>query len=530
MQLLDLYPIKSFFHPGEPIGLLALIDAPQETRGRLRISVHHLAHVVDSFDIPIHLSPGIGRFSLEWGAVDHAPAGFGVSAHLTDIENQLLAKRSTAFDVLESWLDYPRYGFITDFTPGRDNVHETLELLTRHHINGLQFYDWAFRHDSLMPREVIYTDPLGRELSSLVIAEFIAAGRERNMAAMAYLAIYAASLDFWKEHEDWRLFDSRGIPLVFEDFLGLMDPSPGSQWHDHLLKECQRLMDGLFFDGFHVDQYGDPKVAFNAAGSAVDLPFAFQSFLADLKHNHPQKAETFNAVGNWPIEELAASEQDFNYIEVWPDTETYQDLQSIVTGAIELSNAKPVVIALYQQSNEIANILLTNAIIYASGGTRLLLGEGERLLADPYFPNHQQIAPQLLNILRRYHDFCVRYGEWLGPSPGHKNQPEVEVPDGIWPIVREIHGWSIINLVNTRGIKQLRWDQRHDPPAPIEMITISIPNLPEVRRIWWTSPDQEDPTLQLTNWSYDGGVLFIEVPQLNYWSLIAIEINGKNYG
>ncbi len=72
--------------------------------------------------------------------------------------------------------------------------------------------------------------------------------------------------------------------------------------------------------------------------------------------------------------------------------------------------------ALYLPADRPTNIRLADALIFSCGGSRIELGEGERLLADPYFPKHQPLTPELRTTLRRYYDFAVRYGEWLGPA------------------------------------------------------------------------------------------------------------------
>jgi len=526
MQLIDLYPQKSFFQPGEAVGFFVDLYAEKVNHGHLQIRITHLQEEVESLDIPVNLDEGFQQLLVNWREVNRAPTSFGVDVAFEDDNGRLFGSRSTAFDVLCSWLEYPRYGFVTDFTPGRRDIAETIDLLVRHHINSLQFYDWGYRHDSLLPTAQTYLDPLNRELSLSVVSEFINAAHERGLSVMPYLAVYASSLEFWRQHKDWGLFDKQKNPILFEDFLALMDPSLDTPWSNHLLKECDRLMEALPFDGFHVDQYGEPKIAFNERGESVDLPVAFRNFISNLKIRHPEMAVTFNAVGNWPIEQLAISAQDFNYIEVWPNSPEYWDLYHIVSQALLLSESKPVVIALYQPAENPANILMANAVIYASGGTRILLGEGERLLSDPYFPKHQALPPNLQCAIRRYNDFCVRFGEWLGPWNKSKPIEGIDLPPGIWSIYRETSGWLIINLINITGLVNLRWDQIHDPPEIIHDIQISIPFTGNIHGVWLASPDSENLSLSKVPWQIKNGMLKIEIDSLHYWSLLAINMNG----
>ena len=114
-------------------------------------------------------------------------------------------------------------------------------------------------------------DPLGRKLSLKTVRNLIEIAHKHGIAAMAYLAVYAASLPFAEGHQAWRLFDDKGQPCNFEDFLGLMDPSPGSPWVEHLLDECERALSELPFDGLQVDQYGDPKIGYTAKGEPIDF-------------------------------------------------------------------------------------------------------------------------------------------------------------------------------------------------------------------------------------------------------------------
>jgi dextranase len=356
------------------------------------------------------------------------------------------------------------------------------------------------------------------------IRDFIRAAHEHGMAAMPYLAVYAASLDFWENHPGWRLLDEAGEPLRFEDFLGIMDPSPGSPWVEHLLGECERALDALEFDGLHIDQYGEPRVGFSVEGEAVDLPSAFHDVLVATRDRFPAAALTFNAVRNWPIEALAAAPLDFNYIEIWPSTPTYGNLRRIVLESRLKSADKPVVVALYLRADRESNIRLADALIFASGGCRIELGEGERLLTDPYFPNHQAVSPSLSEILRRYYAFAVRYGEWMGPSALDVHGLGVSVPAGIRSVVRESSGWLLLHLINMRGLGEPRWDEALPAPEPLGDVSVKIATPEPILGVWWASPDGESLALQPTEWSKGEGNLVVEVPQLEYWTMLAVQL------
>ena len=454
---------------------------------------------------------------------------------------EIVDTAESAFDVLDSWTSFPRYGFLSDFAPGVEDVEAALESLAMYHINGLQFYDWQFRHDSLLPPTELFEDPLGRELSLGKIRSYIQFAHQFGMAAMPYLAVYAASLGFWREHAKWALYDEQGEALSFVDFLGLMDPTAGRPWSIHLLNECKKVLAALPFDGLHVDQYGEhfgdedgkPKKVFDAWGTAVDIPEAFSQFIHSLRAAHPMVPVTFNAVGNWPIAALAAAPQDFVYIEIWPPSTSYLDLVEIVLNARRLSGDKAVIIALYLPASRTANIRLADALIFSSGGARIELGDKERLLSDPYFPNHQALSPELKAVLRRYYDFAVRYQELFGPAIGSVPisplivQPSLQVPEGIWYAVRQSPGRLTVCLVNLYGLNEPRWDIDHTEPQVQKNGRLTLFSDQCMRQVLWATPDSHDSSLRPIDWQLVEKRLEVNLPELIYWAILVFELDEE---
>jgi dextranase len=529
MRVVELYATKGTFSPGEMIRLTVVVDMEAPGRADIRLSFLHLDEVVDTLMFPVS-HDGERALSLEWRAPWASLCGYGLTAELLDPSGALLDSRSTAFDVLQDWWVFPRYGFLTDFAPGRADSAATLDALVRFHINGLQFYDWQYRHDTLLPPEPEYHDPLGRALSLETVREFIEAAHERGMAAMPYLAVYAASLDFWQRHLDWALYDAAGEPVAFEGFLGLMDPAPGAPWSEHLLGECGKVLAELPFDGLHVDQYGNPKEGFDAQGTPVDIPAAFAAFIGALKERHPRAAVVFNAVANWPIEALVAAPQDFVYIEVWPPDVFFRDVRRIVTAARAMSGGRAVVIALYLPADQPENVRLADALIFSLGGSRIELGERVRLLTDPYFPKHQAISPGLRRTLRRYYDFVVRYGELLGPTAGLLGDFVVKAPPEVWIIARTSDaGWLTLSLLNVSGLGEPRWDEPIPAPRPLIPVSVQFNLAQPITRCLWASPDGADLNLAPLPWSLDHETVTVTLPGLDHWAIVAIKLQDGVY-
>lgn len=528
MRLLDFSPTQGTYLPGQLIMLEADVECDRSGECLLELSVHHLSERVYSRRYPFTARKGRQQFQLTWQpAQDALPAGYGATLILEEDSGIPFAQAHTAFDVLPAWTAYPRYGFLCDFAPGRTDAAEIIHTLAGFHINGLQFYDWQYRHDSLVPPAETYTDPLGRTLSLKTIKALIQAAHAHGMAAMPYLAIYAASAPIWKAHPDWNLYDKDGKPIPFgEDFLGLMNPAPATPWTEHLQREGSRTLAELPFDGLHIDQYGEPHEVWDAEGNPVDLPAAFSAFIAEAKARHPNMTVLFNAVGNWPIEALAASPADFNYIEVWPPSTRYQDVVDIVRNARSLSGNKGVVIALYLPADCPVNNRLADALIYAAGGSRIELGENARLLSDPYFPKHQELPHELRQVLKRYAGYAVRYGELTGPSAVDAAEVCVTVPKSIWALPRRSGRWTAVHLVNGRGLDDPQWDQPHPAPQEQRGLAVSLKGLEPVREAYWASPDLSNPALQPLSFTRQGEDIHLTLPTLSYWTTLFFETHA----
>ena len=531
MRIRDFTPAKGTFNPGDPAAFIIELAKGEERQPscEAQLSIYDMEDRLTIITRSLDGDMNEDRLQMTWTPGKSVKGGFCARLRLVSLSGAVLDEQWTAFDVLEDWTDFPRYGFLTDFTPGRENLEPTIRYLARHHINGLQFYDWQYRHEELVPPHPTYSDPLGRTLSADTVRSFIQYGHDYGMKAMPYMAVYAASLPFWEKHRDWALYDEEGEGHQFEGFLGLMDPSPGGPWINHIREECDRVLDDFKFDGIHIDQYGEPRTGYNARGQEVDLPHSFTSFIGDLKEAHPERSIVFNAVKNWPIEALARSRTDFLYIEVWPPDTSYQDLARIVHQGRDLSGGKPVVIANYIPADHVANVRLADAVIYAAGGTRIEVGEKGRLLADPYFPEHEPIHPELEEVLHRYHDFHVGYGDVLGPSAARQYDNMVKAPPEVLTVVSRDPHRMCVSLVNFSGLENARWDESHSAPQPMAEIGIRIKSEGDIRTVTWGTPDSTDWQLQPLPWQDMNNEIQVKVPQLDYWSIIVINYGKKEH-
>lgn len=217
--LLDFYPERGTYLPLQPVRLILELESTYEQALFLQLTVTHgtrvVAHPVKETIIKI----GFNRIFWSWDPPVESPRGYGVEIQAVPLQKEhsaVVYKIETAFDVLPDWTVFPRYGFLCDFSPDRADTADTFRSLAKYHINGIQFYDWQYRHDQLLPDQDLYADPLGRSLSLITIRNLIDQAHSHGMAALPYLAVYAASVSFWRKIRIGRSMTVPEIPFRSE--------------------------------------------------------------------------------------------------------------------------------------------------------------------------------------------------------------------------------------------------------------------------------------------------------------------------
>ena len=100
-------------------------------------------------------------------------------------------------DVSTDWARFPRYGFVASFDGSKtsDVIASEMAFLNRCHINGVQFYDWHYKHQWPLGgtrTELLesYTDIANREVLTSVVKGYIAQQHGYGMKAMFYNLCY----------------------------------------------------------------------------------------------------------------------------------------------------------------------------------------------------------------------------------------------------------------------------------------------------------------------------------------------------
>lgn len=522
-ESMDILFDKSFYYPNDSINL-RLLNLPNETK-KIKIVITKDIQTINELSMNISKVEEIMQISLK------APSkvgGYGLDFYVND--NLILSR---GLSILNSWTESPRYGFLTDFGEGRFNAEKTMDYLAQYHINSLQYYDWMYDYGYLVSKEKNYKDAWNRErnISNSVLKDLIREGHEKNIFSMAYVPIYGVERNLGLDHPEWLLYEIKGEnyePVDFYQKILITNTYQDSGWTKFLIQQCKETLN-FGFDGIHLDQYGYPKdyASFYLENNEYK-PYitskGFREFINELKQQ-TEAPVIFNYVNNWPKE--IQSQADAIYIEPWESCNTYEDMYKMIKEAKERSK-KDVITAAYINPSFEENIILTDAVIAISGGRRLEMGEYLLILGGPYFPGDADIVSQdLLNKLRNYYDYQVRYEELFDIL-----EKEVELKgnnlslnpknDSIWYNVKMNSKYVFINLVNFVGTSTDFWRMKTKKPNTINDIEIFIP-LNNIKNVYFASADNQLFFSKIDFLEKENG-LIVKVPILEYWSTILIEL------
>ena len=581
--LLELWPDKAQYRPDEPIGmsLRILHQGTSVLEGMLDVKLHHLERLVWHRSQPLPLGPGTSEIALLFPGQPDTWAGFGITATFR-VKGMPDVMASTAVDVAADWSITPRYGFLSDFSPpgAREDgnaslVQEEVRSLARFHLNIIQFYDWMYRHDTLLPPQDIFVDPLGRTLSLEAVTARIEACEEAGMKTMAYGAIYGASAAFQAEHPTWSFHRNDGVPLSFGNWLYIMNTSAQSPWREHITNQFAEAVRVLGFDGIHLDTYGWPKVAYASpeAGGALEcLETHFPGFVdgvrTALSDARPAPILLFNAVGDWPSDAAALTGTEAAYVEVWDPNDRYIHLHQLIQKS-RRTQAKPVILAAYLapftktrreestyvqadageycEHGALRCLQYTAAVIAASGGHHLVLGGRNGVLTNNYYCEHATLTPWQAQGVLRYADFMVRYTELLyhpslrDLSMTHANGINTEfrfegaetaseaVAGKVWTCIRQGDGMMLLHLINLTGIRDDRWNlSRNEPASPVACLTIDALVYERVSGVFHASPDGPDGGLTPLEWEWVphtwGRAIRFSIRDIDVWSMVYIRL------
>ncbi|MCH1638509.1 glycoside hydrolase family 66 protein [Paenibacillus timonensis] len=559
----DAYPDRAQYKPNQSGNLFIELETREDAALQLVVAFSKLERPVAEEKVTIQANKGVKQIvPVPLFLEETVWSGYGVKVTVLR-EGEVVSTAFTSYDIADHWSRAPRYGFLSDFRSEESGDLRDVESMNKFHLNVIQFYDWMYRHDELVPQQDEFMDPMGREMSYQVVREKLEAVHNKGMAALAYGAVYASLKDFLQARPDWGLYNRRGEPFHLIDLFYIMDITPNSPWTDHIIEQFRQAVQAGF-DGIHMDQYGFPKKAIRrieGLEETVDLAECYPPLIdrtsAAVKEIQAEAGVIFNNVGNYPIRKTASTDQEALYIEVWPPVVRLRELKGLIDNARSLNPEKPIILSAYLPSfypkaghdKEWAEngALLTMAAIFASGGYHLLLGEDKGMLTMPYYPDYAVMRPEFEAEVRRYYDFIVRFGTLIHDprledvsytyTAGVNTEITLEAavpfaPNGeagsVWTVIKRKPGYQILQLINLVGLEDDYWEHgKHRRPEPQHGVVCHFLIEQPIETIYAASPD--DPNQEVCFLDYEivpheqGLAARFVLPALEIWSMVIVK-------
>lgn len=578
LRLADAWPDKARYAPSEAVHIVVDLAGQAAGGEQLSASIRHLGQIVGHCQ-PVQLAAGpAAPLSLLCTPPAQDYRGYLVTVQLAAANGHVLAEQQTAIDVSSDWKRFPRYGYLAHYNAAEGTrPAEWMNELNRFHINGLEFYDFQYRHDQPLAGSVqrpaaSWKDIAGRRVDAAVVRDLIDQAHRFNMMAMAYNASYSSYDDAFTRRDhplplQWAIWDSADGPrtaatakkLVLDNtpewathslnYMNQNDPG----WQQYLYGQMRDLFAVYPFDGWHIDTFGE-RGGYAFDGSPVDYISGFPAFI-----NHASaalhKRIVFNAVGTLGQERIARSAAEFVYSELWDDNETYDGILSTVEQVHYANPHDGYVLAAYVHKEPLAgpaptakqfnmpSVLLADAAIFASGAAHIELGDGDRMLYREYFPadTRLSVSPALRQALRHYYDFLTAYENYLRDDldfdpcgvqvevDGQFTNPRA-VPASLWTLARRKDSTTIVHLINLLGTNDAHWRDsmmtRPEPPTLLDLhVRIASPGT--VSAVGWASPDVDGGAYHAVPFHLrrQGASTWVELtlPSLHYWDTIFIE-------
>jgi dextranase len=573
----------SRYNPGAVATIsVNLANAPRTPRkGRVEVTLKHLGLPVASLPVQkFELAGGGGtRLSFPWTTPKEDFTGYSVEVSALGDAGELLDTMNSAVDVSSVWTKFPRYGYVGSYqAQAQSNAECQVGLLNNYHLNGVQFYDWQWKHHVPLAGMVPVGAPSWQQINAQsncaqTVRDYIDAAHARGMAAMNYNLVYGAWDGYGEDgsgvNYQWGLFrNAKGTDQWKMDLpanwatrsIYMFDPG-NKEWQKYIYAREKEVFDAYGFDGWHADQIGHQGDMYSANGNAVDYGAEFPGFLKGAA-TALNRTIVFNAVAGYGLPGILP-EEAFAYVECWPSSSggtqnNYNDLKSVVDGVNAANPGQGVVLAAYMDyarargsagTFNAPGVLLADAAIFAIGASHLELGAGIggrnslQMLDNEYFPN-TNLAPSapLLATLQGYYDFDVAYENLLRGqlanngnmiSLGGLPSASVAATNEVWTFAKNNGGDHMVNFINLLNATNTDWrdDGANYPVPPIQTnVTVTYRcGEPSPCNVYWATPDTNNGRMSPLTFTLgsddDGNYVRFSLPSLAYWDMVYLTTN-----
>lgn len=596
MQILIDGTDKARYTPGEETVITVRVRnlMPAAAGIQLDMKVYHLDELVHSERQSMDLEPEEDRkLSVNWTTPDLDYQGYLICLQLTDRKGNSIAQDTIGVDVSSDWLKYPRYGYLCEY--GEDvNTAEKIGQMNRYHINAIEYYDWHALHHEPLPADSsrqspgVWEDWSGRKIYGETVKNYLQDAHEKNMVNMAYNMIYAGTDTFVRDADgnsteaaDWQIYFAPDNDRGEGAFTYKMGASPSGNgnlyfmnplnqsWQEYIFAQENHIFEVLDFDGWHGDTVGDWGKMVDVSGNPLgtgeqgeavyEVKETYREFLNAAKEALGEHYLSFNPVGAQGIEQVNTSHSDVLYTEFWPwdqdrngiPYDTYQSLVTEIERTMEESKpysgdgkGKSLVVKAYINyykttgTMNAPGVLLCDAAVYAAGGSRLEIGNGNHMLHVEYYPDDTiPMGEELQEAMVKMADFAVAYENLLrnGQYPTDNN---VEIADQkvstdgqsdtIWAYTKTDGEYEILHLINLLGTDNEWRDERGKKETPVytEDFRVKYYTDQEVTQVYMASFSYEDGISRALSFEKgeDSNGRFVEfvVPVLEYWDMVYI--------
>lgn len=466
-----------------------------------------------------------------------------------------------AVDVSSDPAHFPRNGFLSAYGALTSvQMTSVMSSLNRYHMNYVQFQDWEYEDQVPLAGTVASPAPSWTDIASRTnylntVQGYITLAHNYNMKALSYNLCYGALNNAASEGvmNQWYLYNDAGHTTKNEDVLGapfkssisVLNPA-NTSWQSFIANNTSQAFQVYNFDGWQIDQLGDRGTVYDYNGNQVDLTTTFNPFITAMKNSMPAKRMVMNAVNQYGQTGIASAPVDFLYTEVWTPNDGFSDLATIIQNNNSLTNnAQQTVLAAYMDYNlagskgyfNTPGVIMTDAVIFAFGGSHIELGE--HMLGQEYFPNANLTMPDDLKAaMVSYYDFLTGY-ENLLRGGGTFNSPVLSSADNQlklnnWPpqtgqvsvVGKDFGTEQVIHLINFTNANSLEW--RDTNGTEIKPVTVNNPSFvfntsKTVKSIWMASPDLNGGASQNIAFTQSGSQVSFILPSLQYWDMIVVQ-------
>ena len=471
-----------------------------------------------------------------------------------------------AVDVSSDWSRFPRYGFLATFGEmDAETCDGIVRDLNRLHINGVQFQDWHWKHHWPLAQDKVtgapletYIDIASRNTSLQTLRNYIASCHKYGMKAIFYNLCFGALDDAGEDgvKDDWYMYkdqnhqtkDMHELGAPFKSSIYLVNPA-NSEWLSYIGEKTDDVYETLEFDGYQIDQLGGRGTLYDYNGEEIDLAAGYAAFISEMKKLQPEKDLIMNAVSSFGAQQiLGTGKTAFAYNELWESEAQFSDLKKVIDANISYGGENmKTVFAAYMNYDKADNpgsfntpgILLTDAVMFALGGSHLEMGE--HMLCKEYFPNSNLgMSAELENAIIAYYDFMTAYQNLLRDG-GTFNDVAVSSSDGTYAfkswepaagniitLAKEVGNRQTIHFLNFLNADSTSWrDLNGTMPEPSEVnnlsVTIQLPENKAVESAWTASPDIECGASRTLAFTQEGQTVTLVVPSLKYWDMLVLE-------